>query len=452
MSCFKTFFQDGSIFVLCAASFVGCGGGNLNFPQAAFEQSSGTGAGAPAAPSSLAPVVALPSSAISFLAGSSAVLLDNAAAVTDADSTDFDTGSLMIGITANADADDRLDIRSFGTGVGQISVSGTDVLYEGAVIGSYAGAAAGNQPLVVNLNALATPASVQALVRAVTYQNVNGADPTNLSRVISVVLEDGDGATSSTAVQTVHVHDPFPSLLAHWQFDEAPSAVSALDSSSFGNTATLFNLAASDWIGDGVIGSALHLSGASSQYVSTPVNLAAASDFSFSLWLKPSAATASQPQHILWQGASGQNGWGNGLTPNAGGNEMHLSLNYFNSCVSGLNFYLGSTDPRDPSTCAERSGALAADSAPSTSAWTHVAVNVQGAGGALATVELYVDGALKATDTSDELNRSQWTGNLLLARPGAGARYYSGGLDHVRVYSRTLSAAEIVVLANEGRR
>jgi hypothetical protein len=407
--------------------------------------------GASAGPASAAPTLSLPSAPMDFIAGSSAAALDPAATASDADSTVLGGGTLTVALTANADVDDRLDIRSFGTGTGQIAVSGAQVSYEGTVVGRYAGAVSADAPLIVYLGTGATPAAAQALLRAVVYRNAAPSDPANADRVAQVTQNDGQGGTSMPASQTVRVHDRLPNLLAQWQFDETPSATTAIDTSGLGHDATLFNLSTTNWLPDGVIGQSLSTSAASSQYLSTPVDLRTLADFSFSLWIKPNAATASQVQHIFWQGAPNQNGWGAGLAPSAGGSEMHLSLNYFNACLTGLSFFFGSTDPRDPTTCVDRSNALVSDAAPPTSTWTHVVVNVRGADTALATVELYVNGALRSTDTSDEVDRSQWQSGLQIAKPGSNSRYYSGELDHFRVFSRSLSPAEITLLFQEGR-
>ena len=405
-----------------------------------------------AGPASAAPTLSLPSAPMAFVAGSSAAVLDPAATVADTDSTDLGGGTLTVALIANADVDDRLGIRSIGTGPGQIAVSGEQVSYEGTVIGRSAGEVSADAPLVVYLGTGATPANVQALLRAVVYRTAAASDPGNLDRVVQVTHSDGHGGASMPVTRAVRVHDRLPNLLAQWQFDETTSATTAIDSSGLGHDATLLNLSTTDWLADGLIGQSLSTSATASQYLSTSLDLRTVADFSFSLWIKPDAAAASQVQHILWQGAPNQNGWGAGLTPNAGGHEMHLSLNYFNACVTGLSFYIGSTDPRDPTTCAERSNALVSDALPPAATWTHVLVNVRGADTALATVELYVNGSLRSTDTSSELDRSLWQGNLQIARPATNSRYYSGELDHIRVFSRSLGPAEINLLFEEGRR
>nr|UKE83400.1 hypothetical protein KXZ65_20160 [Pectobacterium sp. PL152] len=47
--------------------------------------------------------------------------------------------------------------------------------------------------LVVALNASSTPAAVQALVRALSYQNSNTTDPAITTRSVSITVNDGDG-------------------------------------------------------------------------------------------------------------------------------------------------------------------------------------------------------------------------------------------------------------------
>ena len=59
------------------------------------------------------------------------------AIVTDIDGEDFDTGSLTVSFTSGGHAQDRLNIRSIGNGIGEVNVSGTNVLYQGVIVGTY---------------------------------------------------------------------------------------------------------------------------------------------------------------------------------------------------------------------------------------------------------------------------------------------------------------------------
>ena len=122
--------------------------------------------------------------------------LDTTATVADIDSPDFATGTLTVAFTANGQAEDRLAVRHQGTGPGQVGVSGGNVTYGGVTVGSWSGGTSGATPLVVTFNANATAAVVQAVARAVTYENVSDT-PSTLTRTWQATLTDGDGGTST---------------------------------------------------------------------------------------------------------------------------------------------------------------------------------------------------------------------------------------------------------------
>src|SRR5262249_16993646 len=63
--------------------------------------------------------------------------LDAAATVTDADSANFNGGSLTVDYAANGTADDLLSIVNQGTGAGQIGVAGSNLTFANLPIGSF---------------------------------------------------------------------------------------------------------------------------------------------------------------------------------------------------------------------------------------------------------------------------------------------------------------------------
>src|SRR5439155_1061559 len=63
-----------------------------------------------------APVITLPGAAVNYIENDPATVLDSGATVTDADSANFDTGTLTVDFTAGGSADDRLEIRNEGAG------------------------------------------------------------------------------------------------------------------------------------------------------------------------------------------------------------------------------------------------------------------------------------------------------------------------------------------------
>ncbi len=154
----------------------------------------------------------LPSGTLTYAIGTPGTAIDAAATLADADTANYNAGSLTVSLTANGSADDRLEIRNVGTATGQISVSGNTVSYEGVVIGTFSGGV-GTSPLVVTLNTAATPTAVQALIRSVTFRNVNSS-PSLAVRSVSVVLADGQGGTS-TASKSIQLR-----LLRTFSFQE----------------------------------------------------------------------------------------------------------------------------------------------------------------------------------------------------------------------------------------
>ncbi|MDH4568073.1 DUF4347 domain-containing protein [Pseudomonas sp. BN414] len=160
------------------------------------------------APTNEPPVVGnLNGDSVGVIEGGGAALLDSGsdATVTDSDSVDFDGGKVTVAIIANrASGEDFLSILNQGTGAGQIGVSGSNVTFGGVVIGTFTGGT-GSNDLVISLNANATPAAVQALVRTITYTNGNTLDPSTATRTVRITVDDGDGATSANADIAVSV-------------------------------------------------------------------------------------------------------------------------------------------------------------------------------------------------------------------------------------------------------
>ncbi len=145
--------------------------------------------------------------ALAYINGSGAVSIDqgNAAAVTDPDSADFNTGTLTVAVVSGGDAaEDVLAIRNQGSGAGQIGVSGANVTYAGTTIGTWAGGSSGSN-LVITLNANANSTNAAALIQNITYQNTDAASPTGGARTVRFVLNDGDGQTSANTDATVNV-------------------------------------------------------------------------------------------------------------------------------------------------------------------------------------------------------------------------------------------------------
>ncbi|MCB1746540.1 MAG: hypothetical protein KDK06_05150, partial [Gammaproteobacteria bacterium] len=138
---------------------------------------------------------------------------NGAVALSDADSSDFDGGNLIVHRLTGFGSQDQfgldtaqqeqLGVRNEGNGAGQIGVSGASVSFGGVVFGTIASDGANGADLVITFNAQASVAAVEALVENLTYANTSD-DPVE-SRQYTVQVSDGDGGTSTPVVVTVNV-------------------------------------------------------------------------------------------------------------------------------------------------------------------------------------------------------------------------------------------------------
>lgn len=152
------------------------------------------------------PIIDLPNGTLAYSENSPPAIIDAAATLSDPDSLDFDTGTLTVDFTTGGTASDRLNIRDQDPGVGNLTIASMDVRYDfGAgpiVIGTVVGGTSGTMPLDVTFNANTDAASVEAVLRNVTYQNVSD-DPETTLRTVRFVLTDGDGGTSNAESKSI---------------------------------------------------------------------------------------------------------------------------------------------------------------------------------------------------------------------------------------------------------
>lgn len=148
------------------------------------------------------PRVTLPDEPPTFIEDQAAVVIQPLGVILDYDLSDYDTGTLTVTNT-NAAVGDRIEVLPSGTGVGQVSVSGNTLLYEGNAVGTFQGGEDG-APLVCTFNSASTRAAVVAVLNRLTFRH-EGDHPSTHDRTISVVVTDGDGGTSAPATATVRV-------------------------------------------------------------------------------------------------------------------------------------------------------------------------------------------------------------------------------------------------------
>jgi hypothetical protein len=202
-------------------------------------------------------------------------------------------------------------------------------------------------------------------------------------------------------------------LVAHWTLDEGSGAIAA-DASGNGNTGTISGTAA--WT-SGMRGGALSFNGVDdSVSVADAPALRLTGDCSFAFWMYKTSEAADW-QRLLGKGAANARNYG--LWEEAGAGKRILFQQYDASGGAIVNLY--------------------SNTAIEVGAWYHIAGVVSGS-----TVAIYVNGALDASTTRAGTPVTS-ADPLTLGYAGFHAKY-PGWLDDVRVYSRTLSAAEISAL------
>ena len=132
------------------------------------------------------------------VAGATAVVLDSDATVDDPDTGTFNSGVLTVSLTTNRQTTDRIKILSVGDLLDELRVDTNQIFYEGVLIGTFGG----TTTLTVTLNANASKAAVQKLLRSITFRSLS-ATPSLLPRTVSVTLSDGAGGTSIAQTKTI---------------------------------------------------------------------------------------------------------------------------------------------------------------------------------------------------------------------------------------------------------
>ena len=72
----------------------------------------------------------MPGGSVTYTENNPATVIDATATVTDSDSTNFDGGTLTVDFAANGTSNDRLSIQDQGPGLGNITISGNNIVYE----------------------------------------------------------------------------------------------------------------------------------------------------------------------------------------------------------------------------------------------------------------------------------------------------------------------------------
>jgi len=132
------------------------------------------------------------------------VILSPNAIITDPDSHDYDGGTLTVFIppASKPTAFDQITILDQqGQGTGLVGVqNGNEVTYSGILIGTFTGGTNGT-PLVITFNAASnpTPQSIQAVARAIQFENTSDDPPTS-PRPVRFIAFDNDADIYNTGI------------------------------------------------------------------------------------------------------------------------------------------------------------------------------------------------------------------------------------------------------------
>jgi len=202
-----------------------------------------------------------------------------------------------------------------------------------------------------------------------------------------------------------------PNLVAWYKLDDG-AGLSAIDASGLGNTGTLVN--GPVWTNSGKVNSALQLDGTNdSVLVNNSARLNPTAAITLAAWIKPDQWGGNR--RILQKGN----------TDNQYRLTAEKGVLKFN--IAGL------------------SAATLSTALPETGQWSHVAATYDGA-----KMSIYINGVLAAQQNSTGAIRTTTNPLQLGAKNGSttAGDYFDGTLDDVRVYDRSLAAAEVAALVN----
>ena len=156
------------------------------------------------------------------------------------------------------------------------------------------------------------------------YLYYDSSQPDNTSYV---------GDKGSLAAQSVWD----PSFKGVWHLNEDPSgaAPQMADSTLNAHNGTAYGSMTSGNQFLGQIDGSLNLDGTNDYIQTTSNDLQTLENFTLNVWFKVDSTTS--PQHILWEGPSTQNGWGDG-SGNPLSHELHLTICKFDTNDT-LNFF-----------------------------------------------------------------------------------------------------------------
>jgi hypothetical protein len=126
--------------------------------------------------------------------------------LTDRDDTSYSGGDLTVSVVTNEiAAEDLLGLVTSGDVSLAGTTAGSAVSFDGIAVGTLGNSLSAGNDLVINFGAAATAATTQALLRAVTYRNIDPVTDPQPTRTVRFVVDDGDTGVTENIDTTVNV-------------------------------------------------------------------------------------------------------------------------------------------------------------------------------------------------------------------------------------------------------
>ena len=149
-----------------------------------------------------APVVGLDSERLTYVENAAPLPIYRTLTVTDVDSIDFDAGSLKVAI-ASAKSRDRLTVLSGVADGHSVTVNGRLLLVDGQVVASSTVDLPASA-IGMTFTKLATPASIEALLRQIAFFH-DGDNPTTDLRTVTLTVYERDGTKAIAPNRSIAV-------------------------------------------------------------------------------------------------------------------------------------------------------------------------------------------------------------------------------------------------------
>ncbi len=143
------------------------------------------------------------SNSVTFTENGSKVLIDSTITISDQEGESYDGGYLFIKNLTNGENSDQLVV----TEIGGITLSGSDILYAGTVIGTIDSTYNGvdGKDLKINFNTDAYSVQVQALAQAIAFDNATD-DISSDARTYQIQVNDGGEPTPRYSTKDITVN------------------------------------------------------------------------------------------------------------------------------------------------------------------------------------------------------------------------------------------------------